>query len=109
MYLLLGNKHIESSDYQGAIQLFEHAQDQMQYYVGPPLISISLVCFLPITSHHLHASHCLQQISGWKFDDIGIKIQQRLCEALFAAGRTKKAGESLLNIVNTFDEKVYLV
>ena len=35
-------------------------------------------------------------------------IRQRLCEALYAAGRTKDAGESLLKMANTFDEDVYL-
>jgi hypothetical protein len=31
-------------------------------------------------------------------------VRQRLCEALYAAGRSKEAGESLLNIVTTVDE-----
>ncbi|KAG8221675.1 WD40-repeat-containing domain protein [Butyriboletus roseoflavus] len=88
MYLLLGNEHVERSDYQRAIQSFEHARDQMRYYVGLPIF-ISL-------------------ISGWKCDDIGITIQQRLCEALYAAGHTKEGGKSLLTMVNTFDEKVYV-
>jgi len=35
-------------------------------------------------------------------------IRQRLCEALYAAGRTSEAGESLLQIVNTVDEEVYM-
>ena len=35
-------------------------------------------------------------------------MRQRLCEALYAAGRIKEAGESLLNIVNTVDEEVYV-
>ncbi|KAG8216354.1 hypothetical protein J3R82DRAFT_6433 [Butyriboletus roseoflavus] len=78
---------MESRDYEGAIQLFERARNQMQYYVGPPLLSISL-------------------ISGWKFDDLGIRIQQRLCEALCLAGRTKEGGEALLKMVNTFDEEI---
>ena len=50
----------------------------------------------------------LWQISGWKFDDLDITIRQRLCEALYAAGRPKDAGESLLKTVNTFDEVVYM-
>ena len=33
--------------------------------------------------------------------------RQRLCDALLVAGRTKEAGEALLNIVNFFDEEVY--
>ena len=35
-------------------------------------------------------------------------VRQRLCEALFAAGRTKDAGESLLKVVSTFDEEVHM-
>ena len=31
-------------------------------------------------------------------------IQQRLCDSLYAAGRMKDAGISLLKIVNTLDE-----
>ena len=34
-------------------------------------------------------------------------IEQRCCEALFAAGRTTDAAKSLLKMVNTFD-KVYV-
>ena len=33
-------------------------------------------------------------------------IRQRFCEALYATGRSKEAGESLLNIVNTVDKDV---
>ena len=42
------------------------------------------------------------------FDDLDVTIRQRFCEALYAAGRIKEAGESLLNIVNTDDEDVYM-
>ena len=35
-------------------------------------------------------------------------IRQRLCDSLYAAGRTKDAGESLLRMLNTFDEDVYM-
>ena len=35
-------------------------------------------------------------------------IQQRLCDSLYAAGRTKDAGESLLKMVNTLDEARYM-
>jgi hypothetical protein len=33
-------------------------------------------------------------------------IQKQLCEALYAAGRRKEAGESLLRMVSTVDEEV---
>ena len=39
-------------------------------------------------------------------DDFDITIRQSFCEALYAAGRIKEAGESLLNIVNTVDKDV---
>ncbi|KAF8127174.1 hypothetical protein EV363DRAFT_1345675 [Boletus edulis] len=45
------------------------ARAQMQGDVGPPLFAISL-------------------ISGWEFDVLDILIRQRLCEALYALGRT---------------------
>ena len=32
-------------------------------------------------------------MSGWKFDNLGATIRQNLCEALYAAGRTKDAVE----------------
>ena len=46
-------------------------------------------------------------MSGWKIDNIHITVRQRLCEALYAAGHTERAGESLLEMVNSFDEEVY--
>ena len=48
------------------------------------------------------------QISGWKFDNLHIKIRQRLCEAFYKAGRMMDAGESLLKMVNTLDEQGYM-
>ena len=39
------------------------------------------------------------QISGWKFDDLAVTIQQRSCEALLLAGHTEEAGESVLRMV----------
>ena len=35
-------------------------------------------------------------------------VRQRLCDALYAAGHIKEAGEALLNIVSFFDEDVYM-
>ncbi|KAN0087988.1 hypothetical protein V8E55_006609 [Tylopilus felleus] len=46
-------------------------------------------------------------MSGWKIDNLHITVRQRLCEALYAAGHTERAGESLLEMVNSFDEEVY--
>jgi hypothetical protein len=56
----------------------------------------------------IETSHPICQISGWKFNDLDITVRQHLCEALYAAGRTKEAGESLLRMVKTFDEDVYM-
>ncbi|KAF8548910.1 hypothetical protein OG21DRAFT_1500722 [Imleria badia] len=89
MYLLLGNSCMENGDYKAAIDLFERPRAQMRYYSEPGLFTISL-------------------ISHWRFDDLGITIRRRLCEALYAAGRTKDAAESLLNLVNPLDEDVSL-
>ena len=46
-------------------------------------------------------------MSGWRFDDLHITARQRLCEAMYATGRKKDAGEYLFEIVNTFNEDVY--
>ena len=46
-------------------------------------------------------------MSGWKFDNLHITVRQRLCEALYIAGRRKDAEESLLEMVNSIDEEVY--
>ena len=48
MYLLLGNSHMDSSDYEGAIHLFERAQAQMRHYEDQSLLAISLVSFLMV-------------------------------------------------------------
>ena len=105
MFLLHGNSHTKRGDYEGAIQLFEHAQAQMRHYEGRSLLVISLVSFLMGVLQRIEITHRLRQISGWRFDNLDVTIRQRLCEALYAAGRTKDAGESLLKLVNTFDEE----
>ena len=46
-------------------------------------------------------------MSGWKSDNLHIAVRQRLCEALYAAGRRKDAEESLLEMVHSFDKEVY--
>ena len=46
MLLLLGNSRMESSDYKGAIQLFERARAQMQPHASQALSVVSLVSFL---------------------------------------------------------------
>jgi hypothetical protein len=45
MYLLLGNAHMERSDYEGAVQSFEHARAQIRHDEGRPLSVVSLVSF----------------------------------------------------------------
>ena len=47
-------------------------------------------------------------MTGWKFDDLGITIRQRLCEALYAAGHAKQAGESLLEITHLVNKQVHI-
>ena len=46
MYLLLGNSHVESCDYEGAIRSFERAQGQMRFHRSPALSVVSLVSAL---------------------------------------------------------------
>ena len=41
-------------------------------------------------------------------DNLDITIEQRLCEALYTAGRTKDPGESFLKMANTLDEERYM-
>ncbi|KAF8555002.1 hypothetical protein OG21DRAFT_1603126 [Imleria badia] len=89
MYLLLGNLQMESSNYEGAIQSFEHAHAQMRHHTSRPLLFVSL-------------------ISGWKFDNLDLTVRRQLCEALYAAGRTGDAGESLLRMVNALNKEVYM-
>ena len=81
MYLLLGNSHMESNNFECAIQSFEDALAMMPYYVGPRLVAISLVRFL--------------------------SVGQRLSEALHAAGHMKEESKSFLEMVNTFHGGLY--
>ena len=46
MYLLLGNLQMERSDYEGAIQSFEHARAQIRHNESRSLLVVSLVSFL---------------------------------------------------------------
>ncbi|KAF8452058.1 hypothetical protein L210DRAFT_3499164 [Boletus edulis BED1] len=63
-----------------------------------------------IAFEHFHSSHLgfllLTKIAGWEFDLLDILIQQRLCEALYALGRTmellwtKKSTSGFLTLRN---------
>ena len=108
MYLLVGNMHMESTNYEGAIQSFERARPPIRPHTNRTLLAVSLVSFLTVQLQCIETILPPCQISGWKFDDLDITVRQRLCEALYAAGRTREAGESLLKMVNTFDEGVYM-
>ncbi|KAF8439762.1 hypothetical protein L210DRAFT_3645759 [Boletus edulis BED1] len=74
MYLLLGNSQMERGEYKCAIESFELARAQARHYVNQLLLMIT-------------------SIFGWQFDNIDITIRRRLCDALYAAGRTKDAVE----------------
>ena len=43
MHLLLGNKHMETSNYKGAIQSFKDARIKLGYRTRRPLLIVSLV------------------------------------------------------------------
>ncbi|KAG8214862.1 hypothetical protein J3R82DRAFT_10029 [Butyriboletus roseoflavus] len=89
MYLLLGSSRMKSRNYEDAIQSFERARTQMRHHESRQLLVISL-------------------ISGWRFNDLEITIRQHLCESLYASGRARDGGESLLSMINTFDGVVYM-
>jgi len=108
MRLLLGISHMESGDYTSAIRSFERARAQMRPYSSQVLSVISLVSPPMVVPQSVEIACDLCQISGWKFKNLDITIRQRLCEALYAAGRIKEAGESLLDIVNIVKEEVYM-
>ena len=46
MYLLLGNSHMESSDYESAVRSFGLAQAQLRPFPSQPLFVVALVNFL---------------------------------------------------------------
>jgi hypothetical protein len=57
MYLLVGNLHLEHTNYEGAIQSFERAGAQLRGHTSRALLVVSLVSFLLTISqcinHHL--------------------------------------------------------
>jgi hypothetical protein len=108
MHLLLGNSRMENRDYTRAIRSFECARVQFRPHASRALAVVSLVSSPTAILQRIEIARNLLQISGWNFDDLEITVRQRLCEALYAAGSIKEAGESLLNIVNTVDEDAYM-
>ncbi|KAF8555785.1 hypothetical protein OG21DRAFT_1460469 [Imleria badia] len=85
---LLGNLQMQTSDYEGAMQSFERARSQVRQHTSRPLLMVSL-------------------IFGWKFDNLDFTIQQRLCEVLHAADRTKDALEYFHQITSKFGEEMH--
>lgn len=105
MFLQVGKSHIENGEYQDAVQWFERARTRMRPHGSRALLLVSLVSSLMAL---LKPFMNLQQISGWKFDDLDLTIRQSLCEAVFAAGRIKEAGESLLIMIHAMDKDTYM-
>lgn len=63
---------------------------------------------LPTNCLSMCGQHSSSLTDIWlDFNYLGITIRQRLCEALYAAGHTKEGAESLLEMVNIFDEEVH--
>ncbi|KAF8554772.1 TPR-like protein [Imleria badia] len=87
MYFLRGIAWMEQGHFENAIQWFERAQVPIQSYMSPHLEAITLMF-------------------RWNFDGLCIVVQQRLCEALYAVGRTREAAEALLKLTSTFDEEI---
>lgn len=85
---VLGFMYMKNGNYGRAIPLIERARNLApKNKQCPPLQTISL-------------------IFGWSFNRPDIATQQRLCETLYAEGRTTEVVEILLNIVKTSDEEI---
>ena len=108
MYLLLGNSHMERSDYEDAIQSFTHARTQMGHHTNGPLYVVSLVTVLRRTMQRIEKTHSHSQISGWKFDNLDITIRRHLCETLYAAGRTSDAVGHFHQMTSESEEETHL-
>ncbi|KAF8551263.1 YVTN repeat-like/Quino protein amine dehydrogenase [Imleria badia] len=88
MYLLVGKLRMESRHYEGAIRSFERARAQMRAHTTQEFLVISL-------------------ITGWKFDDLGIRIRRHLCEAQYAASCAKCQSRKLMISAPQFN-KIYV-
>ena len=109
MHLLLGNSHMKSCDYNRAVSSFERARAQMRPHTSAELLQLSLVSLLPTIKQCTETDRYFCQISGWQFDNnLGTTIHRQLCEALYVAGHTKRAGEAVLEIVNSFNDETYM-
>ncbi|KAH7903658.1 hypothetical protein BJ138DRAFT_1191031, partial [Hygrophoropsis aurantiaca] len=86
MYAQLGMAAMEEHEYKRAVQLLTSALG-----LGPFDTSIQGLWTISL-------------IFGWKFDNLWRDIHQRKCEALYAAGRTNEAVESLHAMMDQLDE-----
>ncbi|KAI6030214.1 hypothetical protein EDC04DRAFT_2898602 [Pisolithus marmoratus] len=83
-----GAMHMKQGNYGCAIPLIERAKKLApKDKQCPPLETISL-------------------IFGWSFNGLDTVAQRRLCDTLYAEGRTAEAVEILLNIIRTLDGKI---
>lgn len=96
MYVLLGNRYMKEGDYERAVQLFDHARASDSSHRSPRLEIISLVNSPWFQSPRTLS--LLGQMSGWYFDGLELVARQHLREALHAAGRTKDATDSLVEV-----------
>jgi hypothetical protein len=95
MHFLLGNLRMENSDYESAIQLFEHARGQLRDHTSRGLLVISLVSFPTAILHRIEIGAIYNRyldgnliISASQFTDISVKpcmrrVVQRRRVALF--------------------------
>ncbi|KAH0831287.1 hypothetical protein J3R83DRAFT_13923 [Lanmaoa asiatica] len=88
MYVRLATLATKDEGYDRALQLLTCAQSLGPFHVVPELAIVSLIC-------------------GWRFDNLQFSAHQQKCEVLYAVGRTREGGESLLKMINTFGEDVY--
>lgn len=100
---------MDREEYQDAIRSFERARAHLRHYQNRMPLVVSLVGSLRGLVKRIKIAHRhLCQMSGWKFNELQITVRQRLCEALYAARRTKDSSEALLEMLNTFDEEIYM-
>ena len=105
MYLLLGNWHLDSGDYERAAQALENSRAQLEDRMSRPPSVVSLVNLLPllrgalksIFGRYLDGS---LTISALRFDSD--------FEAFYAAGCAREAREAILVTVNTLSDEVLM-
>ncbi|KAH7905044.1 hypothetical protein BJ138DRAFT_1165467 [Hygrophoropsis aurantiaca] len=88
MHFLLGSAQLARGEQESAVQSFTHAQQLASRWLDSPRLRMISLVF------------------GWSFEDLYIRIQRGLCEALYTAGRTHEAISILRKMMDRVDEGV---